>query len=141
MAPEIDERGARLIEQSRGTMIDTLGLTFEEVSKDRVVITMPVTPALHQPHGVLHGGASVALAETAASIGANVNCAEGAIAMGQEINANHLRPKRDGTLRATAVPVHVGRTTQVWTVELRDEKQKLICVARCTLAVVQAPGG
>lgn len=141
MAAETDERRARLIEQSRGTMHDTLGLMFEEISKDRVVITMPVTPAVHQPHGVLHGGASVALAETAASIGANVNCAEGMIALGQEINANHLRPKRDGTLRATAVPVHVGRTTQVWTIELRDEDEKLICIARCTLAVVQEPDG
>jgi uncharacterized protein (TIGR00369 family) len=61
------------------------------------------------------------------------------VALGQEINANHLRPKIDGTLRAIALPVHVGRTTQVWTVEIRDEQQKLICIARCTLAVVPDP--
>ena len=111
----------------------------EEVSAERCVVTMPVTTRVHQPTGVLHGGASVALAETAASIGANAACPEDMVALGQEINANHLRPKIEGTLRAVAVPVHVGRTSQVWTVEIRDENEKLVCVARCTLAVIPAP--
>lgn len=119
-------------------MHDTLDLTFEEITPERVIITMPVTKRVHQPFGVLHGGASVALAESAASIGANANCPDGMVAMGQEINANHLRPKVDGVLRAVAVPVHVGRTSQVWTVEIRDEAGKLVCVSRCTLAVVKA---
>jgi uncharacterized protein (TIGR00369 family) len=134
-----NENRARFIAQSKGTLHDTLQMTVEDVSDERCVVSMPVTRAVHQPHGVLHGGASVALAETAASIGANGRCAEGMVALGQEINANHLRPKIDGKLRATAVPVHVGRTTQVWTVEIRDEQQKLICIARCTLAVVPDP--
>ena len=132
------ERAKRLAERSRGTMHDTLELTFEEITPQRVIITMPVTKRIHQPFGVLHGGASLALAESAASIGANANCPDGMVALGQEINANHLRPKVDGTLRAVAVPVHVGRTTQVWTVEIRDEAGKLVCVSRCTLAVVKA---
>jgi uncharacterized protein (TIGR00369 family) len=117
---------------------DLLEMTIEERSADRTVVTMPVTPRVHQPLGLLHGGASLALAESAASLGANQACPPGKVALGQEINANHLRPKRDGTLRATAVPVHVGRTTQVWSVEIRDEADKLICVSRCTLAVVDA---
>jgi uncharacterized protein (TIGR00369 family) len=132
------ERAKRLAERSRGTMHDTLELTFEEITPERVIITMPVTTRVHQPFGVLHGGASVALAESAASIGANANCPDGMVAMGQEINANHLRPRVDGTLRAVAVPIHVGRTSQVWTVEIRDEAEKLVCVSRCTLAVVKA---
>jgi uncharacterized protein (TIGR00369 family) len=128
-----------MAENSRGTMHDTLELHFEEITPERVIITMPVTKRVHQPFGVLHGGASVALAESAASIGANANCPDGMVAMGQEINANHLRPKSEGTLRAVATPVHVGRTSQVWSVEIRDEAEKLVCISRCTLAVVPAP--
>ena len=120
------------------SLFNTLGIRNEELTKERVVMLMDVSPRLHQPHGVIHGGASVALAESAASIGANLNCADGMIALGQEINANHIRSKRDGTLRAVAVPAHIGRTSQVWTVEIRDEEQKLICVSRCTLAVISA---
>ncbi len=89
-----------------------LPMQFEHVSKQRVVMTMIVDHRTHQPMGLLHGGASVVLAESAASTGAGLNCAEGMIALGQEINANHLRSKRDGVLRATALPVHIGRTTQ-----------------------------
>lgn len=102
-------------------------------------MTMAVDSRVHQPMGLLHGGASLVLAESAASTGANVSCAEGYVALGQEINANHIRPKRDGVLCATAVPVHVGRTSQVWTVEIRDEHEKLICISRCTFAVIPAP--
>lgn len=134
------QRTARFAENSKDRLPGTLGMVLEEITPDRVVISMPVTPRLHQPHGVLHGGASVALAETAASTGAMVNCPPGMIALGQEINANHLRPKRDGTLRAVAVPVHIGRSSQVWSVEIRGEDGKLVCVSRCTLAVVPAPG-
>jgi uncharacterized protein (TIGR00369 family) len=115
----------------------TLGIRRDVVEKDRVVLSMDVGPRVHQPFGVLHGGASAALAESAASIGANLNCADGYAALGQEINANHLRPKTSGTLTATAVPVHVGRTSQVWTIEIRGEDGKLVCVSRCTLAVIK----
>jgi uncharacterized protein (TIGR00369 family) len=116
-------------------------LRFEELTDERVVMTMIVDTRVHQPQGILHGGASVVLAESAASTGANRRCAPGMMAVGQEINANHLRAKRDGVLRAVAVPVHVGRTSQVWSIEIRDEAEKLVCISRMTLAVVpMAPG-
>lgn len=115
----------------------TLGIRRDVLEKDRVVLSMDVTTRVHQPFGVLHGGASAALAESAASIGANMNCADGFAALGVEINANHVRSITAGILTATAVPVHVGRTTQVWTTEIRDQDNRLICVSRCTLAVVQ----
>jgi uncharacterized protein (TIGR00369 family) len=110
----------------------------EEITPQRVVISMPVTPRLHQPTGLLHGGASLALAESAASVAGNLNCAEGFVALGQEINANHLRGISEGTLRATATPVHIGRRSQVWSVDIVDENGKMICVSRVTLAVVPA---
>jgi uncharacterized protein (TIGR00369 family) len=121
-----------------GSLGVTLGFDVEERTPARVVMTMEVTPRVHQPYGVLHGGASAALAESAASVGANLNCAEGMVALGQELNVNHIRPKRDGLIRAVAVPVHVGRTSQVWTIEIRDDAQKLVCIGRCTLAVIPA---
>ena len=120
-------------------LLATLKMTRHEVAKERVVVSMEVGPHVHQLHGILHGGASVALAETAASIAANVNCEEGYVALGQEINANHLRSMRTGTLTAVALPVHIGRRSQVWGVEIRDEAARLVCVSRCTLAVVERP--
>lgn len=116
-------------------------MRFEQVSKSRVVMTMQVDSRVHQPMGVLHGGASVVLAESAASTGANLNCPDGMVALGQEINANHIRPKRDGILRAVAEPLHIGRASQVWAIDLRDEEGRLVCVSRCTLAVIAAPEG
>lgn len=117
----------------------SLPMSVEEVSKDRVVVSLDVTPRTHQPWGLLHGGVSVVLAESAASIGANRNTPPGMLAVGQEINANHLRPKSDGTIRAVAVPVHVGRTSHVWSIEIRDDAGKLVCISRCTLAVIPRP--
>ncbi|HEX5480068.1 MAG TPA: hotdog fold thioesterase [Dehalococcoidia bacterium] len=117
----------------------SIPMKFELVSKERVVMTMEVGPRVHQPFGILHGGASLVLAESAASVGAGRNCPPGMVAVGQEINANHIRSKRDGVVRAVAEPVHVGRTSQVWTIEIRDEAGKLVCISRCTLAVVPAP--
>jgi uncharacterized protein (TIGR00369 family) len=119
----------------------SIPMRFEHVSKERVVMTMEVNSRVHQPFGILHGGASLVLAESAASVGAGRNCPDGMVAVGQEINANHLRPKRDGLLRAVAEPVHIGRSSQVWTIELRDEAGKLVCISRCTLAVVPRPDG
>ncbi|WP_022836255.1 hotdog fold thioesterase [Salisaeta longa] len=118
---------------------DVLGIEFEEVSAERVVATMPVTPRHHQPFGYLHGGVSVVLAESAASVGAYLAAPPGYGAMGVEINANHVRSMRTGRLRAVAAPVHVGRRTQVWTIDLRDSEGRLICTSRCTLAVVEQP--
>lgn len=119
----------------------TLGVEVREATPERVVATMEVTPALYQPYGYLHGGANVALAETVASLGGFLNCPPGKTAFGLEINANHLRPVRAGTLTATGAPLHRGRTSQVWDVKIRDERERLICVARCTVAIVSIEGG
>jgi uncharacterized protein (TIGR00369 family) len=123
------------------TIGGALPLHFEHVATDRVVMTMRVDHRTHQPMGVLHGGASLVLAESAASTGANLACPAGMVAVGQEINANHLRPKTDGVLTATALPIHIGRSTQVWSVEIRDEASKLVCISRCTLAIIPTPPG
>ena len=118
-------------------MAGVLGIEVIEIGADRVVARMPVDDRTRQPFGILHGGASLALAETVASFGAVARIdREKFFAVGQEINANHLRSKSDGVVTATATPVHVGRTSQVWSVEIADERGRLICVSRCTLAIV-----
>lgn len=120
------------------TMIGALGITFEEVTPDRVICKMEVGPKTIQPMGLLHGGASVALAETAASIGSAINInPETHFPAGLEINANHLKGKRDGVVTATATPIHKGRTTMVWDIQITDEEGQLICVSRCTVAIVE----
>jgi 1,4-dihydroxy-2-naphthoyl-CoA hydrolase len=121
------------------TLLSTIGIEIVEAGRDRVVARMPVGPKVHQPFGLLHGGASVALAETVASTGAWMNVdQERERVVGLEINANHLRAKRDGVVTAVATPVHVGRKTQVWEVRITDEAGKAVCVSRCTLAVIPA---
>ncbi len=114
-----------------------LGIKLTELTPERVVATMPVDERTRQPYGLLHGGASAALAETVASIGALMNVdRDSQAAVGIELNANHLRAKTDGTVTATATPLHRGRTTQVWEIRIEDETAQLVCVSRCTLAVV-----
>ncbi|MBM4776963.1 MAG: hotdog fold thioesterase [Archangiaceae bacterium] len=126
-------------EASKGTMGEQLGIEFVELTKERVVARMPVEKRVHQPFGLLHGGASVALAETVASIGAWLNVGEsGKTAVGLEINANHVRGKRDGIVTATATPLHLGRATHVWEIKLTDEAGKLVCISRCTMAIVDS---
>jgi uncharacterized protein (TIGR00369 family) len=116
----------------------TLGIEIVELSASRVVATMPVDQRTRQPFGILHGGASIALAETVASFGAVALIdRERYMAVGQEINGNHLRPKLEGVVRAIAVPVHVGRTSQVWSIEITDELGRLVCISRCTMAIVE----
>ena len=123
-------------------LVHTLQMQVVESTPERVVMTMPVTAQHLQPWGYLHGGASIALAETAATVGAFLNCPAGMVAFGQEVNASHLRSVREGLLTATALPLHIGRTSHVWEIAIRNEQQKLICVSRCTLAVIasNAPG-
>jgi len=118
-------------------MPGVLGIEILELSEQRVVATMPVDERTVQPFGILHGGASVALAETVASFGA-AGCIdrERFAAVGQEINANHIRPKSGGVVTATATPVHIGRTSQVWSIQILDESGSLICISRCTMAIV-----
>lgn len=122
------------------TLLSTLGIEVVEATRERVVARMPVGPRVHQPFGLLHGGASVALAETVASTGAWMNVDQATeIVVGIEINANHLRAVRDGEVTATATPLHVGRRTQVWDVRIADGSGRAVCVSRCTLAVVPRP--
>jgi uncharacterized protein (TIGR00369 family) len=118
----------------------TLGIEFSEATPERVVAIMPITPAHHQPFGYLHGGASVALAETVASVGGMLNVPPGKVVFGQVIDANHVRPRQSGTLRAIGTPLHVGKSSQIWDIRILDEDDKLVCVSRCTLAVVSADG-
>ena len=113
-----------------------LGLEFSELAPERVVATMPVDERHLQPFGYLHGGVSVVLAESVASVGGYLNCPPGKAAFGAEISASHVRPKRSGTLTAVGVPAHLGRTSQVWEVHITDENDKTVCVSRCTVAVV-----
>lgn len=118
-------------------LADTLGIELKELTAERVVATMPVDDRTRQPFGILHGGASVALAETLASLGGTMNVdLERFAVVGVEINANHIRAKREGVVTGTGTPIHVGRSTQVWEVRIVDEEQRTVCVSRCTLAVV-----
>ncbi|WP_077619218.1 hotdog fold thioesterase [Bacillus sinesaloumensis] len=119
------------------TLISALGIKIEEVTPDRVTASMPVDERTRQPFGILHGGASVALAETVASVGtynlvdqATQGCA------GLEINANHIRAKQKGIVRAIGTPLHKGKTTMVWDIKIVDEEENLICVSRCTMAIL-----
>ena len=140
-APSSEELLARVNALPRG-LAGTLGIRVTQLTPERVEAVMPVTPAVHQPFGLLHGGASVALAETIASLGAWLNvdqATQGAV--GLEINANHLRALRDGTVTGIGVPLHVGRSTQVWEVRIVDEAGRPVCVSRCTLAVVPREHG
>lgn len=118
---------------------DQLGVELVEVDPERVVVRVEVGPKVHQPYGILHGGVSALLAESAASIGGAVSVAPDHVVVGTELNCSHLRSMRSGTLTATATPIRKGRTVHVWGIELRDEKERLICVARCTLQVLPAP--
>ncbi len=131
---------ANLNEMNKDTALSLMGIKLSDATKDRVVATMPITPHHHQPMGYLHGGVSVLLAESVASWGSILNIdTDRQMAFGQEINANHLRPKREGVLTAVAIPLHRGRTTHVWDIRITDENDKLICVSRCTVAIVDRP--
>ncbi|WP_199256803.1 PaaI family thioesterase [Alteribacillus sp. YIM 98480] len=120
----------------KNTIIDAIGIEFVEINENHVVATMPVHDATRQPMGMLHGGASVVLAESVASIGAwNLVDQKTEYVVGLEINANHIRGKKSGEVTAVGTPVHIGRTTMVWEVKITDENDKLICISRCTIAV------
>ena len=121
---------------SRGTAMEALGIVFTEVGADFVRGTMPVDRRTHQPYGLLHGGASVLLAETLGSSAGNLCVDEGSMVVGIEINANHLAGARDGVVTGTARPLHLGRSTQVWEIRIEDQHARLVCVSRLTLAVV-----
>jgi 1,4-dihydroxy-2-naphthoyl-CoA hydrolase len=120
------------------TLIQALGIQITHYEKGKVVATMPVDERTRQPYGILHGGASVALAETVASMGAfELVDQETEIVAGLEINANHVRSKSEGIVTAVGTVLHQGRTTQVWDIKITDEQDRLICVSRCTMAVIK----
>ena len=120
----------------KDTLLEALGIEITHLEEGKVVATMPVDERTRQPFGLLHGGASVALAETVASVGAYelVDKEVEAVA-GLEINANHVRPKTEGVVTAVATVLHQGKSTQVWDIKITDEQDRLICVSRCTMAV------
>ncbi len=126
-----------LTERGRTSLAGQLGIRITEIGADYIRATMPVNERTHQPYGVLHGGASVALAETVGSLGAMLCVDPDRTVLGQEINANHLRSVSAGTVTATARPFHLGARSQVWSIEIRDERERLVCVSRLTMAVIE----
>lgn len=121
----------------RGTLGEVLGIRVTEIGDDFVRGTLPVEARTHQPYGLLHGGASVALAETLGSLAGMLTLDPGVeAAVGLDINANHVRGVRTGVVAGTARPLHLGRSTQVWEIRIEEERHKLVCIARLTLAVI-----
>lgn len=124
----------------KNTLGEQLGMEFTEIGEDYIKATMPVDHRTKQPYGLLHGGASVALAETLGSVGSALvvdpskfNC------VGLEINANHLRSVRDGFVTGIAKPIHIGASTHVWDIRITDQRDKLVCISRLTVAVIKQP--
>lgn len=133
---DLDLKGMN--DQVRDILPGVLGIEITEMAKGRVVATMPVDGRHHQPYGLLHGGASLVLAETAASIGGWFLVAkENKLVVGQEINANHLKSVRSGTVEAVAEVIHQGKSSQVWEIKISHPDKGLICISRCTLAVIE----
>ena len=130
---ELNDRG-------KNTAVDNMGIEITEIGDDYLKGTMPVDTRTVQMRGILHGGSSVLLAESLGSIAANY-CVDQdkAFCVGMEINANHLRSVAGGVVTGVTRPVHLGRTTQVWEIEIYDQKERLICISRITMAVVQKP--
>ncbi|TDE16178.1 hotdog fold thioesterase [Dyadobacter psychrotolerans] len=125
---------------SSKTLAGHLGIEFTEIGADYIIARMPVDSRTHQPFGILHGGASVVLAETLGSI-ASYLCLKDPQkqhAVGLEINANHIRSVKDGFVYGKVTPIHVGRSTQVWDIKITNEENKLVCISRLTVAVVDA---
>ena len=122
----------------RNTMGEHLGIEFTEIGEDYLKARMPVDHRTHQPYGLLHGGASVALAETLGSVAAAfVVNKEKYDCVGLEINANHVRGVRDGFVTGTARPIHLGKTTHVWDIRIHDDHNKLVCISRLTVAILK----
>ncbi len=120
----------------QGTLVQHLGIRVTEIGDDFVRGTMPVDARTRQPFGLLHGGASVALAETLGSLAGNLCIEASTMAVGLDINANHVRAVSAGVVTGTARALHVGRSTQVWEIRIEDARERLVCIARLTLAVV-----
>ncbi|MDN3202631.1 hotdog fold thioesterase [Algoriphagus sp. C2-7] len=122
---------------SSNTMVDHLGITFTSITENTIEATMPVDARTKQPMGLLHGGANVVLAETLGSVAASltVNIKEKSV-VGLEINANHIRSVREGLVRGVASPIHLGGSTQIWEIRIFNEAEKLTCISRLTMAIL-----
>ncbi|HEY1033011.1 MAG TPA: hotdog fold thioesterase [Flavipsychrobacter sp.] len=125
---------------SKGTMAEVLDIRFTEIGDNYLKASMPVDNRTRQPYGLLHGGASAALAETIGSVASSLCIdTEKQICVGIEINCNHIRGKKDGLVTATAEALHIGNTTHVWDIKIRDEREKLVCAGRLTVAILKKP--
>lgn len=129
---------AELNELFGKNMSGFLGIEVIEIREDALVARMPITDRVKQPYGLLHGGASVVLAESVGSVATNLIVdPEKYVGVGLEVNANHLRPVLSGEVVATCTPLHIGGKTHVWDIKIRDSKGKLTCVSRLTVAIVR----
>jgi uncharacterized protein (TIGR00369 family) len=140
-APTPGSPDRRLFPSGRHDIHELLDVEVLEADAARVVLRLPVTWKVHQPYGILHGGVSALLAESAASFGASLAAGRDRRVVGIELNASHLRSVREGNITATATPLRLGRTVQVWSITVTDDDERAICAARCTLAVLGGPGG
>ncbi|MEC8916060.1 MAG: hotdog fold thioesterase [Pseudomonadota bacterium] len=123
--------------ECRNTLVSHVGIEFTELGEDCLRGRMPVDSRTRQPYGLLHGGGSVVLAETLGSIAANLCLADpNRMAVGLDINANHVRAMREGWVEGCARPLHIGATTQLWEIRIEDERGRLVCMSRLTMAVV-----
>ena len=122
----------------RETIHDALAIQFTLIEDGKLTATMPVGPAVRQPFGLLHGGASVVLAESLGSMAAFLAIEEGELALGVEVNANHLLAVRNGTVTGTATPLTLGRNLHVWSIEIRNDQGALVCICRLTVLIKPA---
>ena len=125
-------------QHAENTLIQHLGIQIIEIGDDFLKASMPVDHRTHQPMGILHGGASVALAESIGSFASQMCVEPGHFCVGLEINANHIRSVREGLVYGVAIPIHLGRSTQVWNIRIADEQDKTVCVSRLTLSVLKS---
>lgn len=122
---------------SPNTMTEHLGIVFTKIGEDSIEATMPVDHRTHQPMGLLHGGASVVLAETLGSVAATC-CIDMSkqYCVGLDINANHIKSVREGIVTGVTIPIHIGKRTQVWEIKITNEQNELVCISRITMAVI-----
>ena len=126
-----------LNERGKGCGVEHMDVQITKVEENAIYATMPVDHRTKQPMGILHGGSSVFLAESLGSLAANLTVDDGHYCVGQEINANHLKSARSGHVTAKATPFHLGRSSQVWSIEITNEKGQMICISRLTMAVLK----
>ncbi len=127
----------KINELRNGTLLESLDIWITEIGDNYLIGTMPVDKRTFQPFKILHGGASVALAESIGSMASNLIVEENQMAVGLEINANHIRSAQKGLVTGKATAVHIGRKTHVWNIEIRDQEQKLVCICRLTMMIIE----